>query len=325
MQPHENIFNITSNAQFTETALDTFRHQYQQNSVYREFADLRKVRPGEVRRIEDIPFLPIEFFKTRDVLCGNSPTQGVFLSSGTTGTERSRHLVSDLGLYRKSFAAGFRRLYGDPADIQFLAMLPTPEQAPQSSLVYMIRNLMDLSNSPENGYFLTSHSGLKARLTQKRATGKQIMLIGLAYALLDFASNYSGKYAPLMVVETGGMKGQKNEMVREQLHEQLCRGLGVDKIHSEYGMTELLSQAWSVGLGLFSTPPWMKVMIRDINDPFSWTAPNVTGGINIIDLANYHSCSFIATQDLGRMHPDGFFEVLGRYNQAEARGCSLMI
>ena len=325
MQPTDKIFDITNEEQSSVIALETFHHQYQHNAVYMEFVNARRIRPEEVRRVEDIPFIPIEFFKSREIICGNLPPQGIFRSSGTTGMERGRHMVYDLGLYRKSFVNGFRRLYGDPADVQFLALLPTPDQAPESSLVYMVRTLMDLSSSPENGFFLASHSGLKARLTQKRASGKKIMLIGLAYALLDFVAKYPGNYAPLMVVETGGMKGQRREMVREELHEQLCQGFGVEHIHSEYGMTELLSQAWSVGKGLFSAPPWMKVMIRDINDPLSWSTPGSTGGISIIDLANYHSCSFIATQDLGRMHPNGQFEVLGRFDAAEARGCSLMI
>jgi hypothetical protein len=325
MSPTDQIFDIPSNSQFNVLVMETFLHQYAQNPIYREFVDLRRIRPAEVTRIEDIPFLPIEFFKSHEVICGTYPPQGVFMSSGTTGMTRSQHLVSDLGLYRRSFVNGFRRFYGDPADVQFLALTPTPDQASNSSLVYMIKNLMDLSNSPENGFFLASHSGLKARLIQKRAPGKKIMLIGLTYALLDFIAKYPGSYAPLIVVETGGMKGRGMEMVREELHEQLCRGFGVDQIHSEYGMTELLSQAWSASKGLFTSPPWMKVLIRDLNDPLGWVDSGVTGGINIIDLANRNSCSFIATQDLGRMHPDGRFEVLGRFDAAELRGCNMMI
>ena len=325
MTPTDQIFDITNNSQFIALALETFLHQYKENSIYREFVDLRRIRPAEVRRIEDIPFLPIEFFKSHEVICGTYPPQGVFISSGTTGLARSQHMVSDLGLYRRSFTNGFRYFYGDPADVQFLALTPTPDQAPDSSLVYMIKNLMDLSSSPENGFFLASHSGLKARLIQKRAPGKKIMLIGLTYALLDFIAKYPGNYAPLIVVETGGMKGRRVEMVREELHEQLRAGLGVTDIHSEYGMTELLSQAWASSKGLFKSPPWMKVIIRDLNDPLGWVGPGVTGGINIVDLANRNSCSFIATQDLGRMHPDGRFEVLGRFDAAELRGCSLMV
>ncbi|MCX6268806.1 MAG: acyl transferase [Bacteroidetes bacterium] len=321
----EKIFEITSEHEFTVHALDLFRYQYSHNEVYRAFVDARKIVVENIIREEDIPFLPIEFFKTKDVVCGNVPPQAVFRSSGTTGMVRSRHLVTDLNLYRRSFIKGFELMYGDPQDVQFLALTPTPEQAPDSSLVYMIQKLMDLSSSPENGFFLASHSGLSARLRQRRARNKKVVLIGLTYALVDFANNYPGDYSPLIVIETGGMKGHRTEITREELHSLLCPAFGVEQIHSEYGMTELLSQAWSQGEGRFNTPPWMKVMIRDTNDPLSYVGPGETGGINIIDLANRDSCSFIATQDLGRMHFDGQFEVLGRFEASDARGCSLLI
>lgn len=306
-------------------ALEMFRHQYAHNKVYGEFVNARKVRVEDVRRVEDIPFLPIDFFKTHDVVCGDVPPQAIFRSSGTTGMIRSRHLINDLGIYRRSFAKGFERCYGDPSDVQFLALTPTPEQAPDSSLVYMIQKLMDLSSSPENGFFLASHSGLSARLRQQRARNKKVVLIGLTYALVDFATNYPGDYNPLIVIETGGMKGHRTELTREELHSLLCPAFGVDQIHSEYGMTEMLSQAWSKGEGRFGTPPWMKVLIRDANDPLGYVGPGETGGINVIDLANHDSCSFIATQDLGRMHFDGMFEVLGRFEASDARGCNLLI
>jgi hypothetical protein len=325
MESIENIFSIAGDTQFEEMALEIFRHQVQQNAVYREFINARRLDPEKITRIHDIPFLPIEFFKTRDVICGKTLPQAIFLSSGTTGATRSRHMVTDLRIYRHSLVNGFKRVYGDPENVQFLSLVPTPDQAPDSSLVYMLRHLMDLSLSPENGFFLASHSGLKARLIQKHAPGKIIVLIGLAYALLDFAEKHPGSYGSVIVIETGGMKGHRTEMIRQELHEKLCKLLGVEKIHSEYGMTELLSQAWSTGNGHFQTPPWMKVMIRETTDPLSWARTGDTGGINIIDLANYHSCSFIATQDLGRMLPGGKFEVLGRFDEAEARGCSLML
>jgi hypothetical protein len=321
----EKIFEIATEQQFSAYALELFRYQYAQNKVYREFVDARNIHVDKVVRVEEIPFLPIEFFKTHDVVCGNTPSQAVFRSSGTTGMIRSRHMVTDLGVYRRSFIKGFERCYGDPQDVQFLALTPTPEQAPDSSLVYMIQKLMDLSSSPENGFFLASHSGLSARLRQRRARNKKVVLIGLTYALVDFATNYPGDYTPLIVIETGGMKGHRTEITREELHSVLCPAFGVEQIHSEYGMTELLSQAWSQGDGRFHTPPWMKVMIRDTNDPLSFVGPGETGGINIIDLANQDSCSFIATQDLGRLHYDGQFEVLGRFEASEARGCSLLI
>ncbi|MEI7661698.1 MAG: acyl transferase [Bacteroidota bacterium] len=325
MESREKMFEIASEREFNLFALDVFRNQYEQNEVYRDYIEARRINIKNVGRVEDIPFLPIEFFKTRKVVCGNVPPQAVFRSSGTTGMVRSSHLVTDLSLYRHSFIRGFQRYYGNPEHVQFLALSPTPEQAPDSSLVYMIQQLMDLSSSPENGFFLANHSGLHARLRQQRARGKKVVLIGLTYALMDFAANYPGDYFPLIVIETGGMKGKRQEVTREELHAILCPAFGVEQIHSEYGMTELLSQAWSQGDGRFSTPPWMRVLIRDTNDPLSYVAPGETGGINIIDLANQDSCSFIATEDLGRMHHDGQFEVLGRFQASDARGCSLML
>jgi phenylacetate-coenzyme A ligase PaaK-like adenylate-forming protein len=325
MRSKEKMFKIGSMQEFTALALEIFHYQYEQNAVYHEFVDARKVSVDKITQLQDIPFLPIEFFKTHDVVCGNVPPQAIFRSSGTTGMVRSRHLVNDLSVYRHSFVKGFERCYGSPENIQFLALTPTPEQAPDSSLVYMIQKLMDLSSSPENGFFLASHSGLKARLVQRRAQGKKVILFGLTYALVDFASKYADNYSPLIVIETGGMKGKRKEITREELHSLLCPAFGVEQIHSEYGMTELLSQAWSQGDGLFTIPPWMKVMIRDTNDPLSYIGPGETGGINIIDLANELSCSFIATEDLGRMHYNGQFEVLGRFDASDARGCSLMI
>lgn len=318
----DTIFGITSEEDFSACALEVFRHQYERNEVYRRFVDARAIAPANVRRPEEIPFLPIEIFKSHEVMCGTAPPQAVFRSSGTTGENRSHHPVADLGIYRRSFVKGFERCYGPVANVQFLALTPTPEQAPDSSLVYMISKLMDLSDSPENGFFLASFSGLRARLMQQRARNRKVVLIGLTYALLEFAERYPGDYSPLAVVETGGMKGRRQEITRERLHATLGPAFGVEQIHSEYGMTELLSQAWSLGEGRFSTPPWMKVLIRDPNDPLEWMAPGETGGISIIDLANVNSCSFIATQDLGRMHLDGMFEVLGRFQGSDVRGCS---
>ncbi len=320
----EQVFGVTSMQEFTALAVEIFRYQYEFNPVYRRYVMARGIHPGEVMFTEQIPFLPIELFKSQDVICGTVPPHAIFRSSGTTGSERSRHLVTDLTVYRQALVKGFERIYGSPANFQFLALMPNPEQAPDSSLVYMIQHLMDLSNSPENGFFLASPTGLHARLRQKRAKGIHVMLIGLSYALIDFASQFPGNYAPLTVVETGGMKGRKKEVTREELHSLLRPAFGVDAIHSEYGMTELLSQAWSTGSGRFDTPPWMKVMIRETKDPLSYARTGETGGINIIDLANFNSCSFIATEDMGRMHPDGTFEVLGRLTGSEVRGCNQM-
>jgi len=325
MDRREKIFEISSGKEFTDCALELFHFQYDHNIPYHAFVDALEVDIESIGRVEEIPFLPIEFFKTHDVVCSNIPPQAIFRSSGTTGMARSRHLVTDLSVYRRSFIRGFELRYGNPQDVQFLALTPTPEQAPDSSLVYMIQKLMDISNSPENGFFLASHTGLSARLRQRRAPNKKVVLIGLTYALLDFATHYPGDYTPLILVETGGMKGHRTEITREELHSLLCPAFGVEQVHSEYGMTELLSQAWSQGDGHFNTPPWMKVMIRDTYDPLSYLGTGETGGINIIDLANYDSCSFIATQDLGRMLDDGLFEVLGRFETSDIRGCSLLI
>lgn len=324
MEFKEKQFEITSDEAFIIQALDIFRYQYTHNPVYHTYVDMRDVKAESVTKLEEIPFLPIEFFKNQDVICGNAPPQAIFKSSRTTGTERSRHLVTDLSVYRHSVQKGFSRFYGPPEDVQFLALTPTPEQDHDSSLIFMIQHLMDLSLSPENGYFLTSYSGLTARLMQRRSPRKKVMLIGLTYSLLHFAEKYPGDYGPLIIVETGGMKGRRKEMTREELHSILTEAFRVEMIHSEYGMTELLSQAWSQGNGLFSTVPWMKALIRDVNDPLSYVGRGQTGGINIIDLANQYSCSFIATQDLGRLHENGQFEVLGRFDASEVRGCSMM-
>jgi hypothetical protein len=319
------IFSIRTEEEFNDLALEVFHYQYDNNLVYHTYVDALKVDPAGVNRVNEIPFLPVEFFKTQRVACSHQPPQKVFRSSGTTGAERSAHPVNDLTLYRRSLEKGFEFAYGPVDRYQFLSLTPTPEQNPDSSLVFMIQRLMDLSQSAESGYFLTGFSGLQARLNQARTGGRTIFLIGLTYELLDFIDQCPGHYAPLIVMETGGMKGKREEITREALHAALCLGFGIEKVHSEYGMTELLSQAYSKGDGLFTSPPWMKILIRDPNDPLSHQLPVRTGGINIVDLANLNSCSFIATQDLGRMHPDGRFEVLGRFDASDSRGCSLMI
>jgi len=325
MEFKEIQFEINTEEVFIIQALDIFRYQYENNVVYHEYVKSRGINPKMVTRLEEIPFLPIEFFKTHRVVCENALPQVIFKSSGTTGAKRSSHIVSDLSVYRHSLLKGFTHFFGTPEQYQFLALTPTPEQESESSLIFMIQQLMDLSLSPENGYFLTNYSGLTARLKQRRPPGKRIMLIGLTYELLRFAEKHPGDYSPLIVVETGGMKGKRKEITREELHSLLLPAFGVDTIYSEYGMTELFSQAWSKGRGLFSTVPWMKIRIRDANDPLSYVGYGQTGGINIIDLANQYSCSFIATQDLGRLHENGQFEVLGRFADSDVRGCSTMI
>lgn len=321
----EQIFRISSIQEFTALAIEIFRYQYHNNAVYRRYVDARRIEPGSVMFLEQIPFLPIEFFKSYDVVSYNPPPQAVFRSSGTTGMQRSRHQVADLNVYRQSISRGFERVFGSPEGYQFLALTPNVEQAIDSSLVFMIQHLMDQSSSPENGFFLANPTGLQARLMQRRSKGLKVMLIGLTYALIDFAARYPGDYAPLIVVETGGMKGKRKEVTRDELHSMLKPAFGVTQVLSEYGMSELLSQAWSTDGGFFTTPSWMKIMVREINDPLSFARIGETGGLNIIDLANFNSCSFIATQDLGRLREDGKFEVLGRYSEADTRGCNLLI
>lgn len=323
--PFERFLSVSSEEEFRQLSLGVFRHQSEANPVYRNYLHSLKIDPDRVHQAEDIPFLPIGFFRKHDVICGDILPQALFQSSGTTAASRSRHLITDLRVYRNSLSAGFEHFFGKPEKFRFLALLPTPEQAPDSSLVYMMNHLMDLSSSPENGFFLHNFSGLHSRLVQKQKAGITTMVMGLTYALLDFAEAFPGDYTSAIFVETGGMKGRRKEMIREELHARLIDLLGVNTIYSEYGMTELLSQAWSSGEGRFRTPPWMKVMIREINDPLCFARPGDTGGICVIDLANYHSCSFIATQDLGRIYPDGSLEVLGRFDYAEARGCTFMM
>lgn len=323
------IFEISGRKQFDKTALQVFRHQYAQNQVYRQFCDLLNVKPDQVRRIEQIPFLPIDFFKTRDVCSSDAPVQEIFSSSGTTSKDgaaavRSRHLVTDLSVYEQSFRKAFARFYGNVEDYVILALLPSYLERDGSSLIYMAADLIEGSGKPDSGFYLNDYEGLIQKLTDLDRSGQNVLLLGVTYALLDLVERQQFHLEHTIVMETGGMKGRRKEMIREELHNILSRGFGVDSIHSEYGMTELLSQAYSFGQGLFECPPWMQVLIRDPEDPFTYVAGGKSGGINVIDLANYNSCSFIATQDLGRMQGDRF-EVLGRFDNADIRGCNLMV
>jgi len=320
----EEIFNIQSGQDFNDLSLKIFHYQFAHNRVYRQFCDLLHRNPDTVKTLTEIPFLPIEFFKSQAVVCGNPDPGIIFTSSGTSGQQTSRHLVKDVMLYEQSFLKGFREFYGDPRQYCILALLPSYLEREGSSLIYMVRELMLKSGHPLNGFYLVDHRKLRDNLILLQKQGQKTMLIGVSYALIDFTQDFQLDFPELLVVETGGMKGRKKEMIREELHEQLKSGFGVKQIHSEYGMTELLSQAWSAGDGRFSTPPWMKILIRDVNDPLCYPEPGRSGGISIIDLANLHSCSFISTSDLGMMHKDGTFEVLGRYDQSEIRGCNLM-
>ena len=320
----EKIFSIRNENDFLALALEIFHRQFDGNRIYRQFVNSLAINPARVTRIVDIPFLPVEFFKTQKIITGNAEPQKIFLSSGTTGLERSRHEITDISLYRESLLGCFEFFYGYPANYEILALTPSPSETPDSSLVYMIQQLISLSGSDPGNYFLNREGDLFEILRNPPGKNKQILLIGLTYALMDFAGHYPGPLPGVIIMETGGMKGKKEEITREELHDRLCLQFGVHQIHSEYGMTELLSQAYSAANGIFKTPEWMRILIRDPEDPMRILGQDETGGINIIDLANVNSCSFISTKDIGRLNRDGTFEVYGRFDFSDIRGCSLM-
>lgn len=323
---HKNsIFNIQSETDFKATALEVFKFQFEHNAVYRSFCDLLYKHPSDVTSLEQIPFLPIEFFKTHTIISTNKPTEATFTSSGTTGSIVSKHHVVDLDVYKQSFRTGFESFYGTIENYTVLALLPSYLEREGSSLVYMANDMILQSKQPESGFYLHDLEALKNTLTSLEAKGQKTLLIGVSYALLDLIEAYSFELKHTIVMETGGMKGQRKELVKSELHALLKQGFGVDTIHSEYGMTELLSQAYSKGGGIFETPPWMKVLTRDPEDALSIQPIGKSGGINIIDLANINSCAFIATQDLGKIRSDGTFEILGRFDQSDIRGCNLMV
>jgi phenylacetate-coenzyme A ligase PaaK-like adenylate-forming protein len=322
----ESIFRISNSSEFYDIALEIFRFQLHNNPVYQQYGSILGTDINAVNSLEQIPFLPIEFFKNHRVITGNSPSEKVFESSGTTGSMTSRHYVTDLALYEKSFVSSFRRFYGDPEDYFFAALLPSYTERDNSSLVYMADFMIRNSSDSRSSFFFEDKLRLLKILKIIRTEKRKGMLIGVSFALLDLAEEFFPDLNGIIVVETGGMKGRRKEITREELHNTLKEKLHIASVHSEYGMTELLSQAWSKGDGLFQPPPWMKIILREINDPLSlFTDHGITGGINIIDLANINSCSFISTGDLGRLHPDGSFEVLGRFGNSDLRGCNLLI
>ena len=319
------IFSIENDAALERVALEVFRKQATDCDVYKRYLSFLKKDPVKVHRLIDIPFLPIEFFKSHRIVGGNPDAEKVFTSSGTTGSATSSHYVSDVQYYQDSFTKGFELFYGPAKDFATLALLPSYLEREGSSLIYMVDDFIGKSRHSESGYFLYNHQELYDTLVNLNDKKIPTLLIGVTYALLDFAESFKIDFPELIVMETGGMKGRRKEMIREELHKTLRTAFGVQEIHAEYGMTELLSQAYSKGNGYFQCPPWMKVLIRDINDPFSYLGNGQTGGINVIDLANVNSCSFLATQDLGRRSAEGQFEVLGRFDQSDARGCNLLI
>jgi len=321
----QDIFSISSETEFESIALETFQFQYRNNSVYREFCEHLGTNEFDVNRIQKIPFLPISFFKSRKVISETKTPKTVFTSSGTTGSQTSRHFVKDLGLYEKSFFIGFEHFYGSPTDYCILALLPSYLEREGSSLIYMVNDLILKSGHPQSGFYLNDLTALRTKLIELDDKGQKTLLIGVSFALLDLAEKHPFHLKNTIVMETGGMKGRRKELIREELHNILRKGFGVDTVHSEYGMTELLSQAYSKGKGIFETPPWMKVIIRDTEDPMTLNTTGKTGGINVIDLTNRYSCAFIATQDLGKAHADGTFEILGRFDHSDIRGCNLMV
>jgi len=318
------IFNLTSKEAFLKASLEIFKYQYTHVPIYRTFCEFLKKTPESVSKLEDIPFLPITFFKQQKILSSKKQQEVLFTSSGTTNTIPSKHFVADLKIYQESFLRGFEHFYGDIKQWTILALLPSYLEREGSSLVYMVDQLIKNSNSLESGFYLYDLEALIHKIFQLEKKNKKTLLIGVSYALLDLIEKQKFKLKNTIIIETGGMKGRRREMIKQELHTILKEGFGVSHIHSEYGMTELLSQAYSYGDGVFSCPPWMKIITRDPEDPLT-LIKNKTGGINVIDLANIYSCSFIATQDLGKQLSDHTFEILGRFDESDVRGCNLMM
>jgi phenylacetate-coenzyme A ligase PaaK-like adenylate-forming protein len=320
------LFAVSNQDDFNKAALEVFNYQRDNNPVYGAFTHSLGKGRSSARTLEELTFLPVEFFRNHKVITGGLEEETIFESSGTTGVTTGRHYVCDLGLYEESFMKTFRLFYGDPEEYMIAALLPSYIERAGSSLVYMADRLIKTSRHRLSGFYKGNPSELLRALdTAKKERGK-VLLLGVSFALLDLAEEFSPDLSGVTVMETGGMKGRRKEITREELHKSLREKFNVQNIHSEYGMTELLSQAYSPGDGLFHCPPWMKIIIRDPHDPLTiHTEVGRTGGINIIDLANMNSCSFIATGDLGRLHDDGGFEVIGRLDNSDIRGCNLLI
>lgn len=317
--PHVNEGN------FDDIALSLFQYQSLQNATYRTYIETLGLQSSKITSIDQIPFLPIEFFKNHTILIDHLPVELEFTSSGTTGAITSRHPVTDLSFYLKNAQSIFERYFGALDNYHFFALLPSYLERQGSSLIAMMDYFIRESKSPYSGFYLYNHQDLVNHMQLAQGSGRKVILWGVTYALLDLAEGYELDLKDAIVIETGGMKGRRKEMIREELHELLCNRFKVSKIGSEYGMTELLSQAYSHGNGIYQSPPWMKIRIRDINDPFKMLENGKTGGINVIDLANAHSCAFIETQDLGKWGQGGYFEVLGRIDNSDLRGCNLLV
>ncbi len=320
----QQIFSIANPATFEVLALEIFRFQFENNPTYNSYCTHLGKTTSNVLKAQEIPFLPIEFFKTHQVISSNQNPDVIFESSGTTSNTTSKHFVTDIQLYEQSYLECFNLFYGSIDNYYILALLPSYLERGGSSLVYMANDLVNKSQHPESGFYLYDLDTLQNTLQQLEQTQTKTILIGVSYALLDLAEQFPMRLKNTIIMETGGMKGRRKELIREELHTTLKNAFGVPKIHSEYGMTELLSQAYSNGDGRFRTPSWMKVVTRDTEDPLTIQSHGKTGGINVIDLANINSCSFIATQDLGKVYKDGTFEILGRFDHSDVRGCNLM-
>jgi len=326
MEFRKRIFSIKTTGEFNEAALEVFRYQFAGNILYRDYVTALGVAPASVKIPSEIPFLPVSFFKNHKVLTGTGQSETIFESSGTAGMVTGKHYIADLSVYEESFTRGFTRFYGDPTGYFFAALLPSYAERENSSLIYMMNTLIKKSMFSDSGFYNSDQTELIKILEKVKGERRKAILLGVSFALQDLAEKQVPDLSGIIVVETGGMKGRRKEITRQELHTILKTGFNVDSIHSEYSMTELLSQAWSHGDGLYYCPPWMKVFIRDPLDPLTIISQaGRTGGINIIDLANINSCSFLSVNDLGKLHEDGGFEVLGRFDSSDIRGCNLLI
>ncbi len=324
----EKIFKINSKERFSELSLEVFRYQALNNSVYSEYISLLGIDINSVTSLDGIPFLPVRFFKNREIISGSREVETIFTSSSTTGMVPAKHYVTDLSLYRESFTNGFKQFYGEPSNYVFLALLPSYLERKGSSLVYMAQELIELSGKEESGFYLYNHKELYSILCKLRDNKENVVLLGVSFALLDFIKDYSIEFPNLIVIETGGMKGRGEELSRDELHSRISKGFGIKEVHSEYGMAELLSQAYSIEGGVFNSPSWMKIVIRDLHNPFKYFLDcndSPLGGVNIIDLANINSCSFIETEDMGYSFSNGSFTIEGRIKDSELRGCNMLL
>lgn len=319
------IFKIQSPEDFNVLSIKIFRFQANNNFVYKSFIDNLGINPINVKKISDIPFLPIEAFKNHEVKSGDFNPEEIFYSSGTTGQERSRHLIKKLKLYSNSYIEGFRYFYGDEKNYCTLALLPSYLDRTGSSLIFMVNDIINRSKYAESGFYKDELNDLFNTLKTNESKNIPTLLIGVSFALLDFCEKFDLPLKNTIVMETGGMKGKRKELIRKDLHAQIKHKLHINEVHSEYGMTELLSQAYSKGNGIFECPPWMKIFIRDTHDPLSFEKEGHIGGINVIDLANIYSCSFIATKDLGKVIGKNKYEILGRFDNSDIRGCNLLV